>query len=124
MPGFELSSWLGFFGPANLPPPVVERLSGALVKALNAPDVVARLNAAGLLPVGNAPAQFAAQQKADYEQRGALIKAIGISRSELAPPSVTYASWLLLDERLLPFRLDRGQQDDPQQHRRGGQQAR
>lgn len=78
LPGFEMSSWLGFFGPPNLPAAIVSRLHDSIVKALLAPDVTAKLNAAGLLVVGNTPEQFAAQQKLDYENRGQLIKAIGI----------------------------------------------
>jgi tripartite-type tricarboxylate transporter receptor subunit TctC len=78
LPGFEMSSWLGFFGPPNLPAAIVTRLHDSIVKALLAPDVTAKLNAAGLLVVGNTPEQFAAQQKLDYENRGQLIKAIGI----------------------------------------------
>jgi tripartite-type tricarboxylate transporter receptor subunit TctC len=78
LPGFEMSSWLGFFGPPNMPAPVVARLHDSIVKALAAPEVKAKLEAAGLQVVGNSPKEFAAQQKADYERRGALIKAIGI----------------------------------------------
>lgn len=78
LPGFEMSSWLGFFGPPRLPAAVVARLHAAIVKALAEPDVAAKLNTAGLLVVGNTPEQFAAQQKSDYEKRGQLIKAIGI----------------------------------------------
>ena len=78
LPGFEMSSWLGFFAPANLPAPIATRLNTSLVKALTAPDVTAKLDAAGLLVVGNSAAQFAAQQKSDYENRGKLIKSIGL----------------------------------------------
>ena len=78
LPGFEMSSWLGFFGPPNLPAPIVTKLHDAIVKALADPTIAAKLNSAGLLIVGNTPQQFAAQQKSDYEKRGALIKAIGI----------------------------------------------
>jgi tripartite-type tricarboxylate transporter receptor subunit TctC len=78
LPGFEMSSWLGFFGPPRLPAAVVARLHASIVKALAEPDVAAKLNTAGLLVVGNTPEQFAAQQKSDYEKRGQLIKAIGI----------------------------------------------
>ena len=78
LPGFEMSSWLGFFGPPKLPAPILARLHDSIVKALAAPDVAAKLSANGLLVVGNTPEQFAAQQRTDYEQRGQLVKAIGI----------------------------------------------
>ena len=78
LPGFEMSSWLAFFGPPNLPAPIVKRLHDSIVRALNTPELTTKFNAAGLLVVANTPEQFAAQQKSDYERRGLLIKAIGI----------------------------------------------
>ncbi|HEY8709071.1 MAG TPA: tripartite tricarboxylate transporter substrate binding protein [Burkholderiaceae bacterium] len=78
VPGFSMSSWLGFFAPAHLPAAIQARLHASLVKALASPEVAAKLNAQGLLVVGDTPEQFAAQQKADFEQRGALVKSIGL----------------------------------------------
>ena len=79
VPDFEISSWLGFFGPPRLPAPVLAKLHGAIVKALLDPAVASKLNAAGLLIVADTPEHFAAQQRSDYDKRGALIKAIGIA---------------------------------------------
>jgi tripartite-type tricarboxylate transporter receptor subunit TctC len=42
-PSLVSSTWFGLSGPANLPPQIVERLNAEVVKALHAPDVVARL---------------------------------------------------------------------------------
>jgi tripartite-type tricarboxylate transporter receptor subunit TctC len=78
LPGFEMTSWLALFGPAGLPPLIVERLNTATVQALQSPDVKGKLEAAGLLPVGNTAAQFAAQQKLDFEARGRLVKSANI----------------------------------------------
>jgi tripartite-type tricarboxylate transporter receptor subunit TctC len=78
LPGFEMNSWLGFFAPAGLPQPIQARLHAEIVKALNAPDVRARLEPAGLVVIGNTPAEFAAMMKSDLEKRGRLIKAAGI----------------------------------------------
>jgi tripartite-type tricarboxylate transporter receptor subunit TctC len=78
LPGFEMSSWLGFFGPPNLPPAITARLNASLVKALHVPEITAKMQAAGLVVVANSAEQFAAQQRADYENRGKLIKALGV----------------------------------------------
>ena len=32
LPGFEVGSWQGVFGPAGTPPEIVKRLNGAIVK--------------------------------------------------------------------------------------------
>ena len=42
-PDLVSSTWFGLSGPANLPPPIVARLNTEVVKALHAPDVLARL---------------------------------------------------------------------------------
>jgi tripartite-type tricarboxylate transporter receptor subunit TctC len=74
VPDFEMQSWLAFFGPAGLPPAVLQTLNASIVKALRAPEVAAKLNDGGLLVVADTPEQFAAQLKADFEKRGELIR--------------------------------------------------
>lgn len=74
LPGYEMGSWLAFFAPPGLPPAVLKTLHGSITKALNAPDVMAKLEESGLMVVANTPEQFGAILKADYEFRGRLIK--------------------------------------------------
>ena len=78
LPGFEMNSWLGLFAPAGLPASILDRVHQATVAALRSPDVRNKLEGAGLLPIGNTPAQFAAIQKSDFERRGKLIKSANI----------------------------------------------
>jgi tripartite-type tricarboxylate transporter receptor subunit TctC len=78
LPGFEMSSWLGLFGPARMPAPILKKISEAAIAALRTPEVKTAFESAGLVPGGNTPAQFAAQQKNDFERRGRLIKAAKI----------------------------------------------
>jgi hypothetical protein len=66
------------FGPPGLPPAITVRLNTAIVKALHSSEVTAKMQAAGLLVVANTPEQFAQQQRADYDSRGKLIKALGV----------------------------------------------
>ena len=47
VPGFEMSSWLGFFAPAGTPAPIVTRLNEELVKILKADAVKERLGTLG-----------------------------------------------------------------------------
>lgn len=76
--GFELASWLAFFAPAGLPQPIQARLSGEIVKALNAPDVKAKLEPSGLVVLGSTPEQLGAMVRSEVEKRGRLVKAAGI----------------------------------------------
>lgn len=78
VPGFEISAWLAFMGPAGLPEPIVKTLNQSLVKALKAPDVTAKLEEAGLLVVANSPEEFGAQLRATYASRGELIRKANI----------------------------------------------
>ncbi|MEY4652298.1 MAG: hypothetical protein RI884_879 [Pseudomonadota bacterium] len=78
LPGFEMPSWLAFFGPANLPPAVAKRLGEGFVKAIRDPEVSAKLSAAGMDVVAGTPEQLAALQRREFEQRGKLIREAGI----------------------------------------------
>ena len=78
-PGFENSIWLGLFGPANIPEPVMSRLRSEIKKALESPDVKQKMNAAGGLdPYLTTPDEFAALIRRDYEKYGKVVKDIGI----------------------------------------------
>ena len=79
MPAFQKpSSWFGFLGPAGLPRDIAARLSAEIVKALNAPDVVAKLEDNGMAVLGGTPEQFAALMHDGIARYGAIIKAAGI----------------------------------------------
>ncbi|MFM9884047.1 MAG: Bug family tripartite tricarboxylate transporter substrate binding protein [Burkholderiales bacterium] len=68
VPGFAVpDTWLGVLGPANLPPPLVGKLNEEIRKAINAPDVKARLEGLGFVVTGNTPAQFGTQLRSDTE---------------------------------------------------------
>jgi tripartite-type tricarboxylate transporter receptor subunit TctC len=71
-------SWLGFFGPASLSAPVLERLNAELVKTLNFAEVRAKLDANGFAVVANTPNQFAAAIRSDMDLTARLVKAAGI----------------------------------------------
>ncbi len=61
VPGYAMPrTWLGFFGPGRMPEPIVARLNAEIVKALNAPDTRAKLDAAGLPVMATSAAEFAA----------------------------------------------------------------
>lgn len=80
LPGFDVPSWLAFFGPANIPPAVAKRLSDAIVKALNEPEVRAKLAGAGLqVPADPGPQALADLQKRDYELKGKVIRDAGVT---------------------------------------------
>jgi tripartite-type tricarboxylate transporter receptor subunit TctC len=79
VPAFQKpSSWFGFLGPAGLPREIATRLNAEIVKALNAPDVVAKLEDNGMAVIGGTPEQFGALMHDGIARYGTIIKAAGI----------------------------------------------
>lgn len=80
MPDFTVSVWWGIFGPANLPPAIIERLNQTINAGLASPEVAARLESSGATLLGGTAAQFAsffAKESAKWRTvvRAANIKA-------------------------------------------------
>jgi tripartite-type tricarboxylate transporter receptor subunit TctC len=78
LPGFDVTSWYSIVAPAATPPRVVERLQQEIAKALDTPDVKAKLAALGAEPVGNTPAEFAAMIKSESAKWGKIVREAGI----------------------------------------------
>ena len=60
-------AYYGLIGPKGLPQEVVDKVSAATKQALNDPAVKKRIEDTGSLVVGNTPAEFSAQIKAEFE---------------------------------------------------------
>jgi len=67
LPGFEVISWTGMAGPANMPKSVVERLNTELRKALAVPEVKSKLEAMGGDPRATTPDEMKALVSHQYE---------------------------------------------------------
>jgi tripartite-type tricarboxylate transporter receptor subunit TctC len=79
LPGYDpVTDWFGYFGPAGLPRPVVSRVNGEIVKALNAPDVRAKLNGASQLVIASSPEEMAAMMKREAQIYAKIVKAANI----------------------------------------------
>jgi tripartite-type tricarboxylate transporter receptor subunit TctC len=78
LPGIEMSTWYGFFGPANLPREITARLHAETMKVLAMPDVRARLEGLAGEPGTLTAAEFAAMARSDYERSGKLVRDAGI----------------------------------------------
>jgi len=75
--GIDLVGWLGWFGPAKMPPEVTARLNAALAKALADPAVKAAIEKGGYESVSSTPEQLGAMVRRDIERWGKVIKDIG-----------------------------------------------
>ncbi len=70
VPGVEAMGWFGFFAPAKTPKPIVDALNRAINKALQSPDVAAKLSGLGMDPATGTPEQFAKIVADDYASGG------------------------------------------------------
>ena len=79
VPGYVMpASWLGFFAPAGLPDPILKRLNAEIVKAVQAPDVRAKLEPAGMPVVGTSAEEFARMVRDDIETFRGIVTRAGI----------------------------------------------
>ncbi|MEK6244075.1 MAG: tripartite tricarboxylate transporter substrate binding protein [Pseudomonadota bacterium] len=79
LPGYLVTTWYGVFAPAATPTPIVLRLHAEIVKAMQAPDVRARLEGIGAdNTVSRSPADFAAVVRADTARYAKIVKDIGL----------------------------------------------
>jgi tripartite-type tricarboxylate transporter receptor subunit TctC len=73
-----LASWTGMFAPAKTPAAVLARLEEEIRKATETPAYRDRLTTIGVIPVGNAPAEFKSFVAAQVKLVGDIVKAAGI----------------------------------------------
>ncbi|WP_209539659.1 tripartite tricarboxylate transporter substrate binding protein [Variovorax sp. 1615] len=78
VPGFESSSWIGILAPAKTPQPIVERLQRELHAVVQSPEVRERLASLGISALGNTPAEFGQQIRADLAKYDQIVKAAKI----------------------------------------------
>ena len=76
--GFVVSSGFGLLAPAGTPRPVIDRVHGALVKALADPGVRNNLLGQGADPVGNTPEAYDAFNKAEIAKWIKVAREAGI----------------------------------------------
>ncbi|MBL8384213.1 MAG: tripartite tricarboxylate transporter substrate binding protein [Burkholderiales bacterium] len=78
VPKFRYDSFQALLGPAGLAPEVVQKLNGALRKALALPDVRERMIQLGGVPVSNSPEEFAAQIREQIPLFRELVQLSGL----------------------------------------------
>src|SRR5438270_10062348 len=74
VPGFEVSNWIGLFGPAGMPPAIVVRLNAEIQKVMQSPEIQKRLESEGAKFIPITPEQFAMFQKAELGKWAKTIK--------------------------------------------------
>jgi tripartite-type tricarboxylate transporter receptor subunit TctC len=79
LPGFDIGTWFGLFGPARLSADMTQQLNKAFVDALGSAELKARMSTLMAEPSPNTPAQFAAFVRAELAKYEGVVKASGAS---------------------------------------------
>lgn len=74
IPGYDASSWHGFFAPAGVPKEIVARLSTETQAIMREPAVIEQLKKLGVDPVGSSSEQFAAHIASETKRWGDVAK--------------------------------------------------
>jgi len=80
VPGFEMTSWWGMFGPAGIPQPIVTQLNTELTRILRTPDVQKTFAALGVDAATSTPEELSAMIKVEVAKYAKLIQAIGLPK--------------------------------------------
>jgi len=76
--GYAAEAWYGMLVPTGTPKEAIDKLHANSVKALTFDDVKKRLQATGLVAVGNSGEEFAAYIRSEVEKWGKVVKALNL----------------------------------------------
>jgi tripartite-type tricarboxylate transporter receptor subunit TctC len=74
---FDATAWMGLFGPARLPPQIVDRLRKILADTAADPELRSQLAEQGFTLVGSGPAEFRRFLEADIAKWANVVKITG-----------------------------------------------
>ena len=77
LPGFEMSAWQGIVVPAATPKDIVARLNAEVNKAVQNPELRARLATGGSEPLGGTSEQYASYIKSELQRWTKVVKDAG-----------------------------------------------
>ena len=78
VPGYDENTWYGMFGPAGLPPAILNKLNADLVKVLLSAEVKELFTQYGQEMVANSPQRFGEIVRAEVAKWAKVIKEIGV----------------------------------------------
>jgi tripartite-type tricarboxylate transporter receptor subunit TctC len=79
LPGLYSETWMAIAAPAGTPKPITHKLSEMIAKALQSPDLRARISELQAEPLGSTPDQMAAMIKESYERWAPVISKANIT---------------------------------------------
>jgi tripartite-type tricarboxylate transporter receptor subunit TctC len=80
LPGYDVATWYGFFGPRGIPPEIVAKLNKVLNEALKDPAVREKLTNAGVAVQGSTPEEFGKFMAGELARWNKVREAAGIAQ--------------------------------------------
>lgn len=78
IPGYQAEAFQAVVAPAGVPRPIVEKLAAEIAGIVKSPEIAARFEADGAVPVGSTPLEFAAFLKSEMAKWNKVIREAGI----------------------------------------------
>ena len=78
LPGYEILTWYGIWGPAKMPRPIVDKLYGEVKRIVSLPDVNAFLEQNGFNPVVSSPAEFSGFIKKETAKYAEIMRVANV----------------------------------------------
>ena len=78
VPDYDMRGWFGFVAPAKTPRDIVKRLNAEINRAMQVPEVNAKLVDLGLIVQNESAESFDKFLKAEYNKYGKLVRDIGL----------------------------------------------
>lgn len=76
-PGFDISTWYGYWAPKGTPPAIVEKLAAAARAALKKQNIIEQYAGMGAEPVGSTPAEFTTYNQTEMVKWEKIVRASG-----------------------------------------------
>jgi tripartite-type tricarboxylate transporter receptor subunit TctC len=80
LPGYDVTTWYGVFGPPGMPAAVVAKLNKTLLDIIADGKISERLVAVGVVVKGSTPAEFGTFMAGEYKRWNAVREAAGIAQ--------------------------------------------
>jgi tripartite-type tricarboxylate transporter receptor subunit TctC len=76
--GYDMRGWFGFVAPAATPRAIVQRLNAEINRAMQQPDVNAKLIFSGLIVANESADYFQKYIRSEYDKYGKLVRSVGL----------------------------------------------
>jgi tripartite-type tricarboxylate transporter receptor subunit TctC len=78
VPGYDMRGWFGVVAPSAVPRPIIKQLNAEINRAMQLPEINAKLVEVGLNVVNESPEWFDKFIRSEYEKYGKLVRDIGL----------------------------------------------